>query len=165
MESYISRHAWIAILDTTMLAAFCALMAPGETTGFTWHEWIGLAFIPLFIVHLVLSWNWVALTWRRIRRDTHPKARLNFLLNAALALMMVIVFVSGVMISEAAIPALGIPVEATRRWEQFHNLTSSYLLVVVGLHLALNWSWIAGAARRYLGISWRRKASGTEAVE
>jgi hypothetical protein len=140
-----------------MLVAFCALMAPGAATGFTWHEWLGLAFVPLFVLHIVLAWSWVRGTWRRVRLDTHPKARLNFLLNASAAVMMIVVIFSGLVISEAALPAMGIPTEATRRWEQLHNLTSSYLLIVVGLHLGLNWNWIAGALRRYANLPFKPK--------
>ena len=133
-----------------MLLAFAALMTPAMATGFAWHEWLGLAFIPLFILHLWLSWSWVRNTWRRLRLDTHPRARLNFLINSALAVMLTVVIASGLVISEAALPAMGISTAATQRWEQLHNLTSSYLLIVVGLHLGLNWSWIAGALRRYV---------------
>jgi hypothetical protein len=132
-------------------------MTPGAATGFTWHEWLGLAFIPLVSLHVLLSWGWVRKTWRRLRLATHPKARLNFLINSALAVMVTVVVVSGLMISEAALPAMGISTMATRRWEQLHNLTSSYLLIVVGLHLGLNWSWIAGAFRRYAITPFKQK--------
>ena len=139
-----------------MLVAFCALMTPGAITGFLWHEWLGLAFIPLLIVHIVLAWGWIEKTWRRLRLETHPKARLNFLLNSALALLMIVVVASGLVISEFALPSMGLSPLASRRWMQLHNLSSSYVLVLAGLHLGLNWSWIAGAWRRY-GFSVRRK--------
>lgn len=100
-------------------------------------------------------------TWRRLWLDTHPRARLNFLLNSAIALMMLVVIISGLVISDAALPAMGIVTNASTRWRQLHNLTSNYLIVVIGLHLGLNWSWIAGALRRYLGITFKRKAHAT----
>lgn len=145
-------------MDTCLLVAFCALMEPGGVTGFRWHEWLGLAVIPLLVVHPLLSWAWVRNTWRRVWLKTHPRARLNFLLNSAIAVMMLVVIVSGLVISDAALPAMGIVTRGTTRWRQLHNLTSNFLLVVVGLHLGLNWSWIAGALRRYLGITLKRKA-------
>lgn len=139
-----------------MLVAFCGLMAPATATGFAWHEWAGLAFIPLVTLHVWLSWSWVRNTWRRLRLDTHPRSRLNFLINGALGVMVAVVIVSGLVISEAALPSMGISTAATQRWEQLHNLTSSYLRIVAGLHLGLNWSWIAGAVRRYLVMPLKR---------
>ena len=153
----ISRHAWVAILDTTMLVAFLALMEPGAATGFEWHEWLGVAFVPLFVLHIVLSWSWTAGTWRRLWTGTHPRARLNFLLNASLTVMMVIVIVSGLVVSDYALPALHLRAAGTDRWRQFHNFTSSLILVVVGLHVALNWSWIKGALRRYVLARFQRQ--------
>jgi cytochrome b561 len=153
----IGRHAWVAILDTAMLAAFLALMAPGASTGFEWHEWIGVAFIPLFILHVVLSWTWVVGTWRRLWTGTHPRARLNFLLNTSLTVMMVTVIVSGLVVSDYALPAAGIPAAGTDRWRQLHNFTSSLILIVVGLHMAVNWSWIKGAFKRYVIAGFQRE--------
>ncbi|MGB7211429.1 MAG: DUF4405 domain-containing protein [Gemmatimonadales bacterium] len=159
MEIRINRHAWVALLDTTILIAFLALMVPGAATGFEWHEWIGVAFIPLFILHLVLSWSWVTGTWRRLWTETHPRARLNFLLNASLTVMMVVVIVSGLVVSDYVLPAMGISAAGTDRWRQLHNFTSSLILAVVGLHLGLNWSWIKGALRRYVVARFQRKAA------
>jgi hypothetical protein len=145
-----ARHAWVAALDTVLLFVYIALQEPGGATGFVWHEWVGLAFIPLFALHVVLSWRWIATTWDRAWSNTAPRARINFLLNAALFVMMTIVVVTGVVISAYALPAAGVTMPSSQRWEQFHNFTSSLITPVVALHLALNWSWIARALRRYL---------------
>ena len=50
-----TRHAWVAVLDVVLLFAYIALREPGGATGFVWHEWFGLGFIPVFVVHIVLS--------------------------------------------------------------------------------------------------------------
>ena len=52
-----TRHAWVAVLDTGLLLVYIALQEPSGATGFVLHEWIGLAFIPLFIIHIVVSWS------------------------------------------------------------------------------------------------------------
>lgn len=44
----------MVILDTLMFAAFVALSAPGGATGFVIHEWIGLAFVGVIVLHVVL---------------------------------------------------------------------------------------------------------------
>lgn len=138
------------MLDTVLLIAYIALQEPGGATGFVLHEWIGLAFIPLFVLHIVLSWSWIVTTWSRVRSDPAARTRINFLLNVSLFTMMAIVIISGLFISEYALPAMGVSTRGTQRWEQFHNFTSSLIMPVVALHLALNWSWIRRALRRYL---------------
>jgi hypothetical protein len=147
----LTRHAWVASLDVALPLAYIALQEPGGATGFVLHEWVGLAFIPLFVIHIVLSWSWVVTTWRRVWRDRAPRARINFLLNVALFIMMSVVIVSGLVISEYALPAVGVASRGNQRWEQFHNFTSSLITPVVALHLALNWSWIERSLRRYSG--------------
>jgi len=145
-----SRHAWVAALDVVLLFAYVALQEPGGATDFVWHEWVGLAFIPLFVIHIVLSWSWITTTWGRIGGDPAPRARINFLLNVSLFVMMAVVVVTGLVISNYALPFLGMGSHGSQRWEQLHNFTSSLITIVVALHLALNWSWIKRALRRYL---------------
>ena len=151
-----TRHAWVATLDVVLLFAYIVLQEPGNATGFIWHEWVGLAFIPLFVIHIVLSWSWITATWGRIGTDPAPRARINFLLNVSLFVMMTVVVVTGLVISQYALPLLGITSHGSQRWEQLHNFSSSLITIVVALHLALNWSWIKRAMRRYLVRSGRQ---------
>jgi hypothetical protein len=157
-----TRHAWVAVLDSVLLVAYIVLQEPDGTSGFKFHEWIGVAFIPLFAIHIVVSWSWIVTTWGRAQRNPAPRARINFLLNAALFVMMVVVIVSGLVVSEYALPAVGIRTQGTQRWEQLHNFTSSLIAPVVALHVALNWNWIKRAARRYLTPAGRRRLNDVE---
>lgn len=136
-------------LDLGMLLAILALLDPGATTGFVRHEWLGLAIAPVFVVHVVISWDWIVAAWRRVRTSNVARIRLGFLLNTALLVMMAIIIVSGIVISNYAMPWA--QQRGVARWEQLHNMTASLVIPVVGLHLALNWSWVRGAVRRYLG--------------
>lgn len=157
-----TRRAWIAGLDTVLLVAYVALQEPGGATGFVLHEWIGLGFIPLFVLHLVLSRRWIVATWHRLWKPSTLRARINFLLNLSLFTMMSIVIVSGLVVSEYALPAAGVHTAQTQRWEQLHNFTSSLIAPIIALHLALNWDWIVRTALRYSGRSAPRPAEARE---
>ena len=157
-----TRNAWVATLDVILLLSYAVLQEPGNATGFVWHEWFGLAFIPVFIIHIVLSWAWITTTWGRIGADPAPRARINFLLNASLFVMMTVVVVTGLVISQYALPVLGVASHGNQRWEQLHNFTSSLITIVVALHLALNCSWIKRAVRRYLLRTGRNEPAETE---
>jgi len=147
-------------LDLTLLLSICAL----ETLGFTGlviHEWLATGLIALIFVHILLSWNWIAASSRRLLARKSARTRVNFVLNFCLFLSIVTVVLSGLMISEIVLPALGIKAaggdgtspEATwGQWRYVHNQTSDLVLILAGLHLAINWDWSLAAARRCLGI-------------
>ncbi len=145
-----SRHALIAGVDLVLLITYVILQEPGGATGFIWHEWVGVVFIPLFVLHVVLSWSWIATNWQRAIENSAPRARINYILNTTLFVLMAIVGVTGLVVSQYALPAIGAGSHGSRRWEQFHNFSASLVIPVVALHLALNWSWIVRAVRRYL---------------
>jgi hypothetical protein len=147
-----NRRAAMATLDPLILVAFLALSAPGSVTGFAIHEWLGLAFVVLVALHLYLSWGWVPLMLRRlfVRAESDGRVRINALLNLTLFVMVTVVTVSGMVVSDYAATALGWPTSDDQRWRQLHNLTATFLVVVVGLHVALNWSWVRAAFRHYM---------------
>jgi cytochrome b561 len=145
-----SRHAAMAIVDSVMLLVFLALSSPGPVTGFMVHEWFGIAFVVLIALHLVLSWGWVTPALRRAFSGDPGKSRINVLLNVTLLVMMTVATVSGLVISDYVLPGAGLPTSNDPRWRNVHNMTASFLLAVVGLHVALNWTWIRAAFRRYL---------------
>lgn len=150
-----NRHAAMAIIDTATFIVFLALSSPGAVTGFVVHEWFGIAFIPLVVLHLALSWGWIAPTFRRAFSSDHGKSRINLLLNTTLLVMMTVATISGLVISDYVLPGAGLPTSNDPRWRNVHNMTASLVLVVVGLHVALNWTWIRAAFRRYLTRSAR----------
>jgi cytochrome b len=142
----------MAVVDTVMFLTFLALSSPGPTTGFRIHEWIGLAFVVVVVLHLILSWGWVVPAVRRALARREGRSRINLLLNTTLFIMMTMETVSGLVISDYVVPSAGLPTSDDPRWRQVHNMTASFLLAVVGLHVALNWTWIRAAFRRYVPL-------------
>jgi hypothetical protein len=145
-----SRHAAMAIVDSAMFLVFLAVSSPGPVTGFIMHEWFGIALVFLIALHLVLSWGWVVPAVRRAFSGDPGKSRINLLLNATLLVMMSVATFSGLVISDYVLPGAGLPTSDDPRWRNVHNITASFLLAVVGLHVALNWTWVRAAFRRYV---------------
>jgi len=52
-------------LDISLLALVLLLFAP-RLTGLPIHEWVGLALIPIVLLHLLLSWRWIATSTKTI---------------------------------------------------------------------------------------------------
>ena len=154
------RSAISLALDTALAFAVTALLSVAFT-GLAVHEWLGLSFGVAVIVHLLLGWQWVAATTRRFFGGHLPlRVRLSYLLNAALFIVMAFMIASGLMISEVALPSLGVHLGGGGFWRALHEGATNAVLVLVGLHIAVSWQWIVGTLRRLFSRS-RSKAGAT----
>jgi hypothetical protein len=146
----------VVCVDATLLAAIL-LLAAVHLTGLRVHEWLGIAFVLLMLVHLLYSWRWITTHTKRIFSGGSRRARINYLLNVTLFVIVMIVVISGLVISQAALPNLGIATIDDRTWRALHNESQTWALVAVGVHVAMNWTWIRAALRR--GWAALRRAS------
>lgn len=129
------------ILDSLLLTLLLLLFSP-RLTGLPLHEWLGIAIVPPIVVHVLLSWRWVAAATRRLLRGAPNRVRVNYILNALLFVLLTLVIASGVAISEVAAPSVGTRTIDDRAWRALHNLTLNWLLLIAGFHIAMNWDWV-----------------------
>jgi uncharacterized membrane protein YhaH (DUF805 family) len=54
------------------------------------------------------------------------------------------------MISEVALPFLGIDLSIGFGWRRLHDLSANFALILLGIHTALHWSWIVNTFNKYL---------------
>jgi cytochrome b len=137
------------LVDLAIFVAFLAALDP-HSTGLTIHEWLGVAFGVAIVVHLLLHWQWLVATTRRFFGRLPLRARINYLLNGLLFIAMTLMIFSGLLISEEALPVLGINLQVDRAWRSLHALAADAILIIVGLHLALHWKWIVTTTKRYV---------------
>ena len=145
-----SRHRTLALflIDAILFAVFVLVMDV-PLTGLAIHEWLGIAIAIGLVVHLVQHTNWIMTTTRRIFTATSWPNRLNYLMMAALFVAFVSVIASGLLISEVALPWLGITTNPPAFWVWLHLASVSAVLWLTALHVALNWKWITSTGRRY----------------
>jgi cytochrome b561 len=137
-------------LDVTLLVSVCALQTV-PFTGLVLHEWLGLAMVGMVLAHLLFAWSWIASQSRRWFAAQSVRERINYLLNLSLFACVTGVIFSGILISQQAIPALTRTRPAPDmdwRWDTLHNQLSNYLIILAGLHLAINWDWALAAVQR-----------------
>ena len=138
------------VVDSTIFVTFLIAMSP-RFSGLSVHEWLGIAFAATLLTHLLLHWDWIVNVTKRIFNPTlQQKQRLNYALNLALFVDFVIISLSGIMISQVALPALGVRLQEGFAWRSIHSLTSNLALLLVGTHIALHWSWITKNITRYV---------------
>jgi cytochrome b len=136
-------------LDAALLIAF-VLDYSFRFTGLSVHEWIGLGFGVALLVHLTLHWDWVVRITRRLFRTGQGRERLRWAINTGLVFVMTLCVASGVLISRVAMNAMGIPVHGGTFWRGLHTTTADICVVLVGVHVALDWKWIVTVSRRMI---------------
>jgi hypothetical protein len=143
------RTRFLLILDTILFVSLVLLLEP-RFAGLAVHEWLGLAVIPLIIIHILYAWRWIATMAARLCEKDAWRSRVNVLLNTLLFITFVVTTFSGLMTSFIALPAVGIAPVNYEGWGILHDRWAVYVQVLAGLHIALNWGWIVGAVRRHV---------------
>jgi len=123
-------------LDAAIFVAFLLALDP-RLTGIAIHEWLGLAGAAAVVVHLLLHWEWIVGVTRRFLGRTSGAARLNYVVDVLFFIDLVVISLSGLMVSQALLPLLGLAAPGGTFW-------------LVAVHAALHWKWIVNAVRRYV---------------
>jgi cytochrome b len=150
------RHVVAIYIDIALLVALLLLFSP-RLTGLSLHEWVGIALGLPLVVHLVLSWLWISAGTARFVPRASARARINYVLNWILFILVVIEVTSGVVISQVALPSIGIPTINDRAWRALHNQALNWTMLLLGLHVAMNWKPLATGISRYL---WNARRAG-----
>lgn len=128
------------LLDVLMAIVFIAVMNV-RSTGLAIHEIAGLGLFGLLAAHLALNWRWVCTVSHNLfHSKISSKARWMAALNLALLISMILIGLSGMMISEVIFRfgSSGTP----GALYFLHEWASYVCLGLCGLHLLLH--------RRYL---------------
>ena len=136
-------------VDLGIFVVFLVAAAP-HFTGIAIHEWLSMAMVGTIVVHLLLHWSWLTATTRYFFTKATNQVRINYILNALLFIDFTLIIFSGLMISEAVLPFMGLEIVPNRVWSGLHHTSSELLIPLTGLHIALHWSWIVSTFKRYV---------------
>jgi uncharacterized protein DUF4405 len=137
------------VLDVLIFIAFLIAMEP-RSSGIPIHEWLATSILAVLVVHLLLSWDWIVQTTRRFLGTLNVQTRLNYLLNWSLFIDVMLLMLSGLVISEVVMPTLGIGLPRNFAWRGLHEFSANLFIVLLGLHTALHWSWVVDTFKRYV---------------
>ena len=136
-------------VDVLIFIVFLIAMEP-HTSGLAIHEWLTLSVMAAMIVHLLLSWDWITEITSRFLGKLGTQNRINYILNWLLFIDGTLIMISGILISEVAIPALGVKLPLGFAWRRLHDMSANIFLVLLGLHTALHWGWVVTTFNKYL---------------
>ena len=135
------------VVDFAALAVCVVVMNPAWS-GVGFHEWIGLAFFAAILVHCVLHVDWTADAISGIARRTSTARLGSFALAVLLVVSSAVAMVSGILISGAVLPALGLYVDGYYFWDPLHAISAKVFLAVLIIHVVAHWKWLFGFFRR-----------------
>ena len=134
------------------LGAFIGLLivsAP-RFTGVAIHEWLAIALSGAIVVHLLLNWNWIVQISSRLFSKSTNNSRFGYFLNWGLFASGIMIMLSGLMISETVVPFFGLSLPQDMSWKSLHELSTNITMILMGLHVALHWSWITSMFKKML---------------
>ncbi|MBK9712688.1 MAG: DUF4405 domain-containing protein [Kouleothrix sp.] len=144
-----NRNKLNLAIDLAIFLAFLVAMAP-RFSGIPIHEWLSIAFGAAIVTHLLLHWQWIIQVAKRFFGKTQWSARINYLLNILLFIDTTVIIFTGLMISQSALPLLGIDVAGGGSWRRLHSLSADFAVFLTGLHVALHWQWIVSMTKRFV---------------
>lgn len=137
------------LADIVLFIGIVWVLMP-QATGILLHEWGSLLVIIPLLIHLVLDWQWIVAITKRFLKRQSGEVRFNYFWNWFQFVMMVIAIFSGILISNAALPAIGIPIVVDPFWLEIHLFSSNSVMIMLGVHLAMHWQWITTNFKRYI---------------
>ena len=149
------------VVDLIVLVVYLVVANPA-LTGIGVHEWLGIAAFVAFVAHAAQHGDWVAETSRTAFARPSVGRTGPFVLDALIVAFMTCT-VSGVLVSGAVLPALGLYADGFFFWDPLHAASAKVLLALLVVHVVAHWRWFAGlfrGSRDKRGQETPRTASG-----
>ncbi|MEG0324036.1 MAG: DUF4405 domain-containing protein [Raoultibacter sp.] len=130
------------IIDIVALLIYLVVANPAFT-GIGVHEWIGLGLFVVLLVHCIAHADWVEEALRSGFTKPSWTQTGNLVLDILALIAFLVVTVSGIMISGAVLPALGLYAEGYYFWDPLHAISAKILLALLLVHVVVHWKWFA----------------------
>ena len=142
-----NRTLRLWLVDMALAIVFLLVMDV-PLTGIAIHEWLGIGIAAGLVVHLVQHGNWLATLTKRFTAATSFTNRLNYVMTGLLFVAFFTIIGSGLVISEVALPMIGVVTSGAAFWLWLHLVSVDAVLVLTALHIALNWQWVVATTKR-----------------
>ena len=137
------------ILNIFLFITFLFLMDEWSFLGITFHEIAGLAICLFYILHKALNWQFIKETTGRLFGKIPGRSRINYLIDILILFGFTIIVISGMGIAKTMdFSWLGFTKENFIVWRFMHTSISMIVLMLVGIHVGMHWSWVVACFRR-----------------
>ena len=136
------------LLDIVMIIIL-VLLYNSHVANLIFHEVAGLALCGLFIIHCLLNRKWIIGVSKKLFNKSLPfKTKFGYSLNILLCITFIILIISGINTSQILFPSNS----HGSIWRGIHHQAAALSIILVGMHIALHWSFIASMTKKALHI-------------
>lgn len=140
----ITSGVWLTVAMTLLYVTALGC----RMTGTEAHEWIGLIFCILCILHVGINRRWLT----NISKGRYTfRRQANTLLNMLLPIAVGVLCVTGILISRHMFRFLDVKGSMDAR--QLHTFAAYWGLVLLGIHLGLQWMKVLAGLKNAPGIA------------
>ncbi len=108
------------------------------------HEIAGLIVLGAMLIHVLINGNWVmAVTGKLFKKGFSAKQKVNWIVDFLELLTVIGMIITSLLINKRTFPAIG----NHRAVNPYHFFLAAILLVLVGIHLGLHFSFIKNFIR------------------
>ncbi len=132
-------------VDAACLLVYLVAASPA-LTGIGIHEWLGLGVLVVFFAHAAMHVDWAVEAVRSAFARPSWARTGNLALDLLIVAAFMTVTVSGIMVSGAVLPALGLYADGYYFWDPLHAIAAKALLALLLVHVVAHWRWLAEAA-------------------
>ena len=137
-------------IDILMTIIFICLTKI-KITGMHRHEVLGIIVTLFVIVHLALNFSWVkAITLKIFDKNLNYKIRITYCINVLLAILVCIIFISGILVSVTIFTNISTTNRGT--WAFIHRKASFITFILMIVHALLNIKMIKSHCKRMYKI-------------
>jgi hypothetical protein len=148
------------IVDLVCFVGFLLSLKP-SITGFSIHEWLGIAVCGVLIVHLLMHWRWTANVTKNFGKVKF-NVQFNYVVDVMLGLGFALILATGLIISNLL--SLAISYDFFTIVRVVHVFSSYATFALVMVKLAKHFEWIAKVTASMFGISTVKKQSPNLAI-
>jgi hypothetical protein len=132
-------------LDLALFAALFLGYNPAWT-GMAVHEWLCVITVVPLLFHVIINWDQTLKILRRFAEIVRTTPKINLVVDAALFVAGVTVMLSGLLISQSVAGTFGIAIVPSSLWVSTHSWSADATILLLLVHFALHWRWIANVA-------------------
>lgn len=125
------------VVDVVALVAYLMVSLP-SFTGVAAHEWLSIGLFVALVVHCVQHYDWIVDTVKGFTKMRSIARRARFVLDILIAVALMVVMVSGILISGAVLPAIGLFADGYYLWDPLHVASAKVLFSLLLVHLVIN---------------------------
>ncbi len=139
------RNSWKLLVDVVMIILFLT-MYKKRIISIEFHEIMGLLVFAIVLIHLFFNRKLFIASAKKFNK-IKTKTKLRYLVDVILLVDFVLVVITGIMISKVlfSFGYFGI-------WKFIHNFLAAFALILVGIHIGLEWDTFYSMVRKVIGL-------------